>query len=359
MEELAPPELAEKWDNVGLMLGSSEMEVKRIMVCLDVNLSVVMEAASRGVNLIISHHPLFFRPIKKLCFDEDIGELVKNLFQENIMVYSAHTNLDSADLGINYHLAAKLELSDIDVLVPTSYEKYYKLTTFVPAEYEKNVRQALTMAGAGWIGNYSECTFRVAGTGTFRPLKGTNPHIGQEGKLTEVEEYRLETIVPTDKLPEVLQALIKAHPYEEVAYDIYPLVNKGPAQGLGRIGQLPHAVNLKDFALTIKEILKAPRVNIVGDEQRKIKKVAVCGGAGSEVMSQAKAAGADVLITGDLKYHEAQKALGMNMAIIDAGHYYTERLIVPALVDYLQERLQPYEVMVLASQSEKEPWQVL
>ncbi|MBE3573364.1 MAG: Nif3-like dinuclear metal center hexameric protein [Moorella humiferrea] len=359
MEALAPPELAAEWDNVGLMLGTPEAEVRRILVCLDVTMAVAAEAAARGANLIISHHPLFFRPVKSLRFDKAPGSLVQRLIQDNIMVYAAHTNLDSAELGVSYHLAVKLDLEDIQVLRPTYREKYYKLVTFVPADHEKNVREAITRAGAGWIGNYSDCTFRVAGTGTFLPLSGTNPYIGREGEVTEVKEYRLETIVPTGRLPEVLQALLKAHPYEEVAYDIYPLANEGPAAGIGRLGVLNQALPLYEFALQVKEALGAARVNVVGERERRVKKVAVCGGAGSDVMNTALAAGADVLVTGDLKFHEAQAAVNMGLAVIDAGHYATERLIVPALVTYLQDQLQEREVMVLASQKEQEPWYVL
>ncbi|WP_338826197.1 GTP cyclohydrolase 1 type 2 [Moorella thermoacetica] len=359
MEALAPPELAAGWDNVGLMLGSPEAEVRRVLVCLDVTPSVADEAAARAVNLIISHHPLFFRPVKNLRFDEPVGELVRRLLQDNIMVYSAHTNLDSADLGVSYHLASRLELEDIRVLVPTHREKYYKLVTFVPEDHEKVVREALTRAGAGWIGNYSDCTFRVAGTGTFMPLAGTRPYTGEEGKLAEVKEYRLETIIPTGRLPEVLRALLKAHPYEEVAYDVYPLANEGPAQGIGRTGVLPQAATLEEFALRVKEALGAGRVNLVGDRERKVKRVAVCGGAGSDVMAAARDAGAEVLVTGDLKYHEARTAQAMGLAVVDAGHFATERLIVPALVTYLQEQLQEREVMVLASQQEQEPWYTL
>ncbi|MDN5345218.1 MAG: hypothetical protein PWQ18_1332 [Clostridia bacterium] len=358
MEALAPPELAVEWDNVGLMLGSPAAEVRRVLVCLDVTAPVAAEATARGANLIISHHPLFFRPLKALRFDEARGDLVRRLIQENIMVYSAHTNLDSADLGVSYHLAARLELEDIQVLRPTHQEKYIKLVTFIPEEHEKVVREALTRAGAGWIGNYSDCTFRVAGTGTFRPLAGTRPYIGQEGQVAEVKEYRLETIIPKARLKEVLPALFKAHPYEEVAYDLDPLANEGPAQGIGRIGVLSQAVSLEEFALQVKEHLGAARVNVVGDREHKVKKVAVCGGAGSDIMATARTNGADVLVTGDLKFHEAQAAASMGLAVIDAGHFATERIIVPALVTYLQEQLQEREVMVLASQKEQEPWHV-
>ncbi|GFN24271.1 MAG: Nif3-like dinuclear metal center hexameric protein [Thermoanaerobacteraceae bacterium] len=359
MEALAPPELAAEWDNVGLLLGDPQKEVRRVLVALDVTHEVAEEAAARGANLIISHHPLFFRPWKHLRFDRSSGDLVRRLVQGDIMVYSAHTNLDAANLGVSYHLAVRLGLENIEILVPTYREKYYKLVTFVPEEAEGRVRDALGAAGAGWIGNYSHCTFRTLGTGTFLPLAGTSPYIGQEGKLEEVKEYRLETILPRERLPEVLQALINAHPYEEVAYDVYPLANEGPAQGIGRLGRLPQAVSLHEWALAVKKELGCERITVVGDPDRKIRQVAVCGGAGSEVMEKAVAKGADVLVTGDLKYHEARRALDLGLAVIDGGHFATERVIVPALVAYLQEELQEREVMVLEAQKEREPWRVL
>lgn len=359
MENLASSKLADDWDNVGLLLGDPEKEVRRILVSLDITPEVVEEAAARGAGLIITHHPLFLRPLKHLRFDQGQGALVRRLVQEDIMVYSAHTNLDYATLGVSYHLAVKLGLEDVEVLVPTYRERYYKLITFVPEEAEAKVREAICEAGAGWIGNYSHCTFRIQGTGTFLPLAGTNPYIGEEGKLEEVKEYRLETIVPQERLPGVLKALLKAHPYEEVAYDIYPLANEGQTQGPGRIGNLSQIITLQEFALMVKRELGAEKVTIVGEKERKIKRVAVCGGAGSDVMDQAKKQGADVLVTGDLKYHEAHKALEEGLAVIDAGHFATERVIVPALVEYLQEELKTREVMVLAAQKEREPWWVL
>lgn len=359
METLAPPELAAEWDNVGLLLGDPEKEVRRVLVALDITPEVVEEASSRGANLIISHHPLFFRPWKNLRFDGGRGALVKRLVQEDIMVYSAHTNLDFAALGVSYHLAVRLGLEDIVVLQPTYRERYYKLVTFVPEEAESRVREAICAAGAGWIGNYSHCTFRTLGTGTFLPLSGTNPYIGQEGRLEEVKEYRLETILPRERLSGVLQALVKAHPYEEAAYDVYPLANEGPPQGAGRLGRLPQAVSLQELALNVKKELGAERVAVVGDVERKVQKVAVCGGAGSDMLETARAKGAEVLITGDVKYHEAWRALELGVALIDAGHFATERVIVPALVQYLQEELQDREVMVLAAQREREPWRQL
>ncbi|MDN5347970.1 MAG: hypothetical protein PWP65_1534 [Clostridia bacterium] len=357
--EYAPPDLAAQWDNVGLLVGDPSQEVRRVLVSLDVTREVIDEALARGANLIISHHPLIFEPLRFLRFDTHPGKLVQQLISENIALYTAHTNLDHADLGVSYHLGLCLGLQEMQVLAPEFQEKYYKLVVFVPQGHEQKVMEALGRAGAGWIGNYSHCTFRALGTGTFLPLEDSSPFIGQKGKLEEVQEYRLETIVPRVCLQKVIRAMIEAHPYEEVAYDVYPLAGAGKARGPGRIGVLPQPEKLGDFAYRVKEALGTEKVAVTGDWEKDVVRVAVCGGAGAGLWPKALQAGADVLVTGDVKYHEARAVSEAGMALIDAGHYATERVIVPALVKYLEEKLQKQEVMVLASQNEHEPWQLI
>jgi len=359
MEEMAPLHLAREGDNVGLMLGSPEGEVRRILVCLDVTPEVVEEAIARRADLIVSHHPFFYRPLTRIDFHETQGDMIRRLILANISVYSAHTNLDSASQGVNHFLALRLGLKDLKVLVPVKQEKYLKLVTFVPEGHEGEILEALARAGAGHIGSYSHCTFRVLGKGTFLPLEGTSPFIGTPGSLTEVNEYRLETILPVSRLAAVLKALQEAHPYEEVAYDLYPLENQGLVWGMGRLGFLEHPLTLKDLALQVKERLGVTQVRVIGEGKGIVRKVAVCGGSGAAYMANAKAAGADVLITGDVKYHEARQALHLGLALIDAGHFATERVVVPALAEYLGERLHQKGVMVLVSQQEVEPWSVV
>ncbi|MQL53145.1 Nif3-like dinuclear metal center hexameric protein, partial [Desulfofundulus thermobenzoicus] len=236
LEGLAPLELAEPWDNPGWQLGDPGVPVERVLLSLDVDEGVCREAIEMSARLIITHHPLFFKEIKEIRLDSPRGALVAGLIKAGIGVYAAHTNLDSARWGVNDALARRLNLRDIQVLRPVR-EKYLKLVVFVPLDHVDGVREALGKAGAGWIGNYSDCTFGVQGTGTFRPREGTNPYIGTRGQLEKVPEVRLETILPKRLEKQVIEAMLRAHPYEEVAYDLYPLANSFPTgRGLGRVG---------------------------------------------------------------------------------------------------------------------------
>ncbi|GAW90933.1 Nif3-like dinuclear metal center hexameric protein [Calderihabitans maritimus] len=361
LEELAPPRWREEWDNVGLLVGDPALPVKNVLLTLDVTDAVVEEAVDKQIDLIISHHPVIFRPISNLRYNQPLGRLLHRLVKENINVYAAHTNLDNAPGGVNDRLADILGLQEVKVLEPAFREKLYKLVVFVPEGYEDRVRQAICDEGAGWIGNYSHCTFQVAGTGTFRPLEGTNPFIGETGRLEKTAEFRLETIVPQNRLPRVLQAMNESHPYEEVAYDVYPLFNQGKEIGLGRIGLLPHPQPLKSLVSLVKEKFNVGSLKVVGDLETEIKKVAVCGGAGGSFIERAFLQGADLYITGDLKYHEAQHAASLGLAVIDAGHHGTEKVIVPALAEFLEQRLSTLkaEINLILSEVDTNPWQVL
>jgi len=350
IEQMAPRYLAEEWDNVGLQVGNPAQEVAKLLICLDVNHEVAREAIAAGVNMIISHHPLIFRPMKSLRQDNPQGELIYTLIQNNISVYAAHTNLDSAAAGVNQVLARALGLEDVEVLDPGEAETYCKIVVFVPAGHEDDVRDAMAKAGAGWIGNYSHCTFQLHGTGTFKPLAGANPYIGSVGDLEKVEEIRLETIVSQRNAGRVIKAMLKVHPYEEVAYDLYPLLNEGPVLGLGRIGRLPAAMPFRVLIEKVKEILGLKNLAVGGDLDRPVEKVAVCGGSGASLLHKAVFKGAQVLVTGDIKYHEGQEMLAQGLNFIDGGHYATEGLIVPVLAGYLQERAQAdklsFEVLI-------------
>jgi dinuclear metal center YbgI/SA1388 family protein len=336
LEKLAPPNLAEAWDSVGLMVGNPSQEIKKVWTTLDVTLSFVEAAAHEQVDLIVSHHPLIFKAIKQLDTSTTAGKIIEQLMKANIAVFSAHTNLDRTVGGVNDVLAHTLKLQDVRPLTVDFTEKLVKLVVFVPATHEQAVYEAVMAAGAGHIGQYSHCAFVTTGTGTFLPLADTHPFIGQQGLLTSVDEVRLETILPEAILPPVLTAMLAAHPYEEVAYDIYPLKNQGKATGLGRIGKI-EPVSLQDFIFDVKKQLNINAVNAVGRPEQRIGKVAVCGGSGASLMLQAKASGADVLVTGDVKYHDALEAAALGIAVIDAGHYATEQPVVAVLASYLQE----------------------
>ncbi|MBO8136690.1 MAG: Nif3-like dinuclear metal center hexameric protein [Desulfotomaculum sp.] len=358
LEKLAPKYMAEEWDNVGLQVGSPEDEVSKVLLTLDVNESTVLEAEENGVQLIISHHPLLFKGIKSINTCTPQGKIISRLIKNNITVYTAHTNLDNAVGGVNSVLAEKLKLENVEILNVTGNENYYKLVVFVPEGYQDAVRKALSEAGAGWIGNYSDCTFQTTGTGTFRPREGTNPFIGQQGQVEHVKEIRLETIIPAGKISAVIKSMIEAHPYEEVAYDIYPLKNEGPAYGLGRVGTLPNALSLSEFVQHVKSVLNLDVVKVGGPRDKVIKKAAVCGGSAAELWPKALAKGADVYVSGDIKYHTAQDMAAAGLAFIDAGHYGTEVPVIEKIYCYLKKSCEEKDLNIdfVISKSQKDPF---
>ena len=348
LENMAPPSYAEKWDNVGLMTGSMENDAETVMLTLDVTPDVAEQAVKQKVQMIVSHHPLIFAPLKTLAETSWQNRMLAAIIRSGIAVYSAHTNLDSAAGGVNDVLAEKLGLMDVSILDTSRTELLCKIVVFVPRDYADKVRTAMTNAGAGHIGKYSDCTFMAEGTGTFRPLDGTEPFIGKKDRLEKVDEVRLETIIRESDEKKVLSAMIKAHPYEEVAYDIYPLKNKLSVAGLGRIGALQQPLTARQLAGHVKKALKADAVTYT-DAGRKIKKVAVCGGAGADFLDVALMQGADAFVTGDVKYHAAQKALFAGLTVIDAGHQATE---MPVL-DRLRETLSTIKGLKLITAKEK------
>ncbi len=336
MEALYPARIAEEWDNVGLQIGSMADPVQRIMITLEADREMVNEAIQQKIDLIITHHPFFFKPIKSIHFDRPQGELIKNLIRHNIHLYSAHTNLDAGSTGLNQYLAEKLELQQIKLLDSSYRETLYKLVVYVPEDHETRVRESITAAGAGHIGKYSHCTYRVAGTGTFMPGEGSQPFIGMTGQTEEVREYRLETIVPKKLLGKVLDSMKQSHPYEEVAYDVYSLVNQGLTYSPGRIGFLPHSMTLRECCLHVKQKLALETLRMVGNEEDEVKKIALVSGSGAGFIEQAHRQGCDLLLTGDLKYHEAKDAQALGLRIIDAGHQQMERLMAPMLAEQLR-----------------------
>lgn len=338
IDKIAPQYLAEGWDNVGLLLGNPSQPISKILVALDVTQAVADFAAEHKVDMIISHHPIIFKGLKNLRTDLPHGRVLATLIKADIAVYSAHTNLDISSGGINDILAAKLELINTIPLTTSNADKLIKLVVFVPEDHLESVRTAVTNAGAGHIGNYSHCSFHTNGTGTFLPLLNSKPFIGEQGSLEQTSEVRLETIMPESISRKVLKSMLKAHPYEEAAFDLYPLLNQGSSLGLGRIGYLPVAQTLDQLVNMVKNRLGTSSVNVVGNGDRVIAKVAVCGGSGADLINKSVFAGADVLITGDVKYHEAQDAAAAGIAIIDAGHFATEVIIVDYLAQYLSDR---------------------
>lgn len=338
MEELAPLNLKESWDNPGLLAGSPRDEVTCIMTTLDVMMGTVEYAIEHGVDMIISHHPLMMKnTVQSLRTDTYDGEMFQKLLSHRIAVYSAHTNLDSADGGVNDVMARLLGLQHVRGLVPTLEDKLYKIAVYVPQTHADAVRAALGQSGAGYIGSYSDCSFSWQGTGRFKAHAGTHPFIGAVGEMASAQEECILTIAPKSRLQHVLRAMVAAHPYEEPAYDIYPVENKGHVYSMGRIGDWPDApAKAMDVLKQIKEIFRLDVLPYAGDPETMVCKVALLGGGGAGFISLAKEAGADLYLTGDVKYHDAQLAVKLGIVVADGSHYGTE---VPVVTD-LKERLQ-------------------
>lgn len=332
MEEIAPQKLAEDWDNVGLAVGDRESHVGKILLALDVIDPVIAEAIALKADMIITHHPmLLFQKINSITKDTPLGRRIFELISHNITAFSAHTNLDIVEGGINDILGTLAGLTDMEFLEETYEEALCKIVVFVPVDHVEAVRNALCSMGAGHVGGYSHCTFGAEGEGTFLPLAGATPFLGEVGKLERAREVRLETVVSKDMVETALGVMKKAHPYEEVAYDIYPVEQKGRREGIGRIGNLKEPMTFTEFATELKEKLGLDAIRLVGDKDKMVKRVGLCTGSGAEFISLAKKQGADVYLTGDLKYHEAQKAVELGLCVIDVTHYASEVIVVPVL----------------------------
>lgn len=358
-EQFSPKEYAMEGDKVGLQIGRLNKPVGNVLVALDVLESVVDEAIEKNVQLIIAHHPPIFRPLQKLVTDTPQGRMLEKLIKHDIAVYAAHTNLDVTPGGVNDLLAEALDLENIEILAPTYEAKLKKLVVFVPKNHSATVREALGNAGAGAIGHYSHCSFSSNGTGYFLPGENTNPFIGKVGEIEAVAEERIETIFPASIEKRVLTAMLKAHPYEEVAFDLYPLSNKGVELGLGRIGTISER-SLGDFAQYVKQVFGLNGVRVIGDLNAPVRKVAVLGGDGGKYWSQAKFKGADVFVTGDMYYHVAQDAMIAGLNIVDPGHH-VEMVMKQGVAKVLTKMCadKGYEVNIFASELVTDPFQFL
>lgn len=335
VETLAPPRLAMPGDPIGLQIGDPSASVTNIATAVDPTRSVIDRAAALGAELLICHHPLIYKPLAGITASDEKGDLVLRAVRAGLAVYVAHTNFDSAPGGTNDTLAAILGLSDTRLLSEVTTEPYFKVVVFVPEEALEPVRAAMCGAG-GFIGNYSDCSFRTRGIGTFKPLEGARPYLGETGKLEQAEEWRLETLTPESALSEVIEAMLQAHPYEEVAYDVYPLRNEPRKSGIGLVGRLGKPETLGDFRRRVERALKCPGfTRMTGNPRKKVATAAVCAGGGGSLVSDAARRGADVYITGDLSHHAILTAQWHGLAVIDAGHFETEKPGVEALTEVL------------------------
>lgn len=357
LERFAPRTLAADWDNVGLLLGDPAAPVQRLMTCLTVTPESAAEAIADGAQLIVSHHPIFFRPTRRLTANAPDGGFVWQLARAGIAVYSPHTSFDDTRGGINDILARRLGLVDVAPLRPGGGPSECKIVVFVPESDLVRVSDAMFAAGAGRIGEYRECSYRVTGTGTFFGSEQANPTIGQKGQREEVTEFRLEVICPAGQVAPVLAAMRGAHSYEEPAHDVYALQPKPASTGSGRIGHLPKARTLSDLAHQAKSALSANQVQTAGDPQRSVTRVALACGAAGELLDDALRAGADVFLTGEMRFHDILRAQAHNLGLILPGHYATERPGMEELASVLGQQWK--DVTVWASRSERDPLSAL
>lgn len=359
-EQWAPKSLAVEGDSIGLQIGTLNKPVSKVLVTLDVNSKVVDEAIEKQCELIIAHHPPIYRSLKNVRTDLPQGILIEKLIKHNIAVYAAHTNLDIASGGVNDLLAERLQLKNVQILEKTASEHLMKLAVFTPKESTEQVRVALGNAGAGEIGDYTNCSFTSAGEGRFKPTEDAAPYIGQANKLSIVEEDKIEVVFPISIKNRVLKALLSSHPYEEPAYDLFQLESEVNEKGLGRIGELPQQVSLADYAKTVKDKLQVPFVRVVGNLASNVHKVAVLGGDGNKYIHAAKRAGADVFITGDLYFHVAQDAEAINLAVIDPGHH-IEQIMKTGVSDYMKTVCDNKNLLVefIPSELSTEPFQLI
>lgn len=328
IEARAPLAIAWERDNVGLQVGSRSTIVSGILVCLDVTTATVREASRCGANLIVSHHPLLFNPLGHLESGNPVSDALRLAITNGIDVYSAHTNLDFARSGVSFSLARALGLTDVAFLSRTLRTKR-KIVTYVPAEHADAVATAMAEKGAGQIGDYAHCSFRISGTGTFKGNAGASPAVGKRGRFQTVDEVRLEMLADEWQVRAIVASMQSVHPYEEVAYDVVHLDNLSPEFGMGAIGTLPRPMRPDRFVGRVKQSLGTPAIRQTKGTGSPITRVAVCGGSGSELLTEAMKQNADAFVTADIRYHTFQEAQG-RIGLIDAGHFETE---FPAVKD--------------------------
>jgi dinuclear metal center YbgI/SA1388 family protein len=343
VERIAPLALAEEWDNCGLQAGDPEAEANRVLVALTPLPEVFDEAEEKGADFLLFHHPIIFRSLKVIVTSSYPGDLLARAIRNGLAVYAAHTSYDAAPAGVSVALARTLGLGGpLRVLSPRGALR--KLVVFVPEENVDAVAKALAGAGAGVVGDYTECTFRTRGTGTFRGGDETNPYLGEKGRLEEVEEVRMETVVPAHALRRAVEAATAAHPYEEIALDVYPVEGSPEGCGYGRLGTLPERLTVREMREYVSESLGFPS-RLVADARRRIEAVAVLGGSGGTFIPEAAASGAHAFVTGDVDYHDALLAESLGLTVIDAGHAATELPSLEPLALRLAELLDvPVEV---------------
>ena len=344
LESLAPLAYQESYDNAGLLTGSGGWECTGVLTTLDATEEVVMEAIARGCNLIVAHHPIIFGGLKKISSGNYVGRAVIAAIKGDIAIYAIHTNLDNVlKGGVNGQIAGKLGLEGGRVLLPSG-GILQKLYCFVPVDHLERVRAAIFAAGAGHIGGYSECSYSVEGIGTFKAGEGTQPFVGQPGSRHAEKEARLEVILPAHLSRSVIQAMVAVHPYEEPAYDLVSLANTHPGVGAGLVGELPEMMEEKAFLDRLLGVFGVPVIRHTRLTGRPVKRVAVCGGAGSFLISRALSAGVNFYVTSDVKYHEFFDA-NDQLVLADIGHFESEQFTIDLLFQVLREKFRNFAIL--------------
>ncbi|MGV0754610.1 Nif3-like dinuclear metal center hexameric protein [Empedobacter brevis] len=342
MEDIAPLAYAEDFDNVGLLVGDYSDEVTGILVTLDTTPEVVEEAIEKNCNLIVSFHPIIFSGLKKLNGNTYVEKAVMKAIKHGINIYATHTALDNSKVGVNFKISEQLELLNTNILIPKS-QTLKQLITYVPTENAEALKKALYVAGAGKIGHYDSCGFSIEGNGNFRPIEGAHPFIGEIGKLETVNETRIEVVLPQHLEGEIIDTLLKNHPYEEVAYSVISLNNQNNYVGIGMIGELANEMDEMAFFNYLKIQMKTPVIRHSKLLNKKIKKVAVLGGSGAFGIRNAISAGADIYITADLKYHDFFTAEN-KLVLADIGHFESEQFTKNLITSYLKEKFTNFVV---------------
>ena len=342
IEEFAPTFYQESYDNSGLQIGNYQLEVKGVLLSVDVTEEVIDEAASVGANLIIAHHPLIFAGLKRITGGNYTERTIIKALKADIAIYSCHTNMDNISGGVSFKMAEKLGLSNIKVLKPIT-GMFYKLVTFVPIDHAEKIRGVILEAGAGHIGNYDYCSYNLTGEGTFRASEKASPFVGTKGEIHVEPEIRIETIFAKHLENKIIPALIKAHPYEEVAYDIYPLANRNANVGAGIIGDFNQPVEEKMFLNLLKTIFKMPLIRHTALMGRNISCVALCGGSGSFLLNDACKVGADAFVSADFKYHQFFDA-DNRILIADIGHFESEQFTLEIFYELLMKNFSNFAV---------------
>ncbi|MFH2044268.1 MAG: Nif3-like dinuclear metal center hexameric protein [Pseudomonadota bacterium] len=361
IEKIAPSRLAEKWDNSGLQAGKLDWPVKKVLIALDPTPDVIEVACSKRVDLLVTHHPMIFNPLKSIDFSSSTGSLIYKAAINNLAIFSAHTNLDSASDGINDLLALSIGLKNIKTLCKSGETDKCKFVVYVPADYEHKVIKALFETKAGVIGSYTCCSFRNTGKGTFKPGASAKPFIGNKDEISHVDEVRIEVVAYKQDISEIVSHIRRYHPYETMAYDVYPLYEYDKTEGLGRVGELEEKQKLYIFAEKIKQKLALDSVRIVGNPELIVSEVAICSGSGSGLLKDFFRSGAQVYISGDLRYHDAKSVASEGRGLIDIGHFASEHLIVEKLTEKLNIMIleESYDVIAEACRIERDPFVVL